>query len=124
MGTKLDAWGLLCDPAIRWLIMGEPEVSKAVQEFILDRCDGNVLPVAGPPTVADIMSFRADPNGKLQLPLVHLTMSKVKVGIVDRADAVRVVCSEPDLEMIKAWRNTARFKAHEAESNVKIVEPT
>jgi hypothetical protein len=100
--------GLVCDPRIAWLLVNEPDVNRAVMLFIGNEVGTYDLPVAGPPTILEIMKTRhAGMSALPELPVVTLKLSKAKY---DYKLVVRIACSDTDLLMLEAWRLTKESK--------------
>jgi hypothetical protein len=92
--------GLLCHPAVRWLIATERVVNDYIRDFIADRSPSDTFDVAGPPSLGDMKRLKEDPEANIELPCVTLKLKKDKHH---DAPVIRVSASEQDLAMVQAW---------------------
>jgi hypothetical protein len=101
--------GLLAHGPVIWLITSEPDVRKKIEQFILGLSEPH-LDVAGPPTDADAIKYHDNPGGAVTLPCVRLNLEMTKHHLTGQR-AVKVTCSDSDLEEIKSWQRKAEITA-------------
>lgn len=97
--------GLMCDPALKWLIFVDKEVNVYIQEFIAGRAPSDQFNVVGPLSMTDRKKLRDDPEAKVLAPVVtmNLRMDKNVNG-----PFVRVTASDDHVAMVQSWMLRAK----------------
>jgi hypothetical protein len=107
---KPHSYALVSNPPIRWLIGREPDLKAYIQAFARDEAPRDFLDVAGPPDIDELARCRANPKRKPLLPLIRLTMRKVRHHLTGE-HGIEVKCSDDDCDKIVSWHEQARHRA-------------
>ena len=98
------SYSLSCAAPVKWLLDNEKDIRNAIGLYIEGRGD-DVVPVVGPPSMLDMLAFRANPKqNKMKLPPpIMLRLRKIKNERTGER-GIEVTCSADELAMIESWR--------------------
>lgn len=107
--------GLLAPKPIVWLLKTDKEVKAAVQRFVDGRSNGNVVDVAGPPDIVDLMRARAQGRKNIDLPTIRLNLKRTRHHLTG-VPCVEITCAEAHMDMLIAWSRQSQARAQFADA--------
>lgn len=103
---KPQTYGLSAPPLVQWLLQSEPDVKRAVQDFIQDAGPA-AFQVAGPLRDNEVYRFRQNQHAPVALPTITLIMRKVKHHLTGQPGVEVKTARDEDLDELAIWHRQA-----------------
>lgn len=107
-GLKTEKrYAVISHPDVALFLGKEPDAQELIRQFAVGESISDSFDIAGPPTMAELMRLRAEPDAPFRLPMITIRMSMEKHNLTGEP-MVRLTVSDADLVELLSWTRIFR----------------